>query len=164
MFQGPRIARCEYKRKDIRVRLRAAASALVSGGREIARVRGASNIASSYRIGTLRVVENSVQECRCGHSTSPGREAIRDRPRCAAPHRIALHRTAPHPAMQSCIVCPCARARGRSRGVRMRNHANVTRVWCSCGPWRLVPWRWRLLQPRPVRARPASILDRHRPP
>lgn len=48
-----------------------------------------------------------------------------------------------------------------ARCAYIRNHANVTRMWCS---WRLVPCRWHLLQPRPVRARPVSILDRHRPP
>jgi len=75
--------------------------------------------------------------------------------------RIVLHRNAPHPHPH------CNRAASvvaRARYAYIRNHANVMRMRCSCGPWRLVPCRWRLLQPRPVRAHPASILDRHRPP
>ena len=70
--------------------------------------------------------------------------------RCTA---IVLHCNAPHPHPHcnraASVVRVCARAR---RCAYIRNHANVMRMRCSCGPWRLVPCRWRLLQPRPVRA------------
>lgn len=86
----------------------------------------------------------------------------------AARERGTTHRTAPQctafaSALQSCSI-RCSRARARVQRAYIWNHANVMRMRCSCGLWRLVPWRWRLLQPRPVRAHPASILDRHRPP
>ncbi|KYN12984.1 hypothetical protein ALC57_14830 [Trachymyrmex cornetzi] len=41
------------------------------GRKSLVRERGA-NTASSYRIGTLRVVENSVARVNAGHSTGPG--------------------------------------------------------------------------------------------
>lgn len=86
---------------------------------------------------------------------------------CAARERGTTHRIAPQCTASASALQPCSircRVRARVQRAYIRNHANVMRVRCSCGPWRLVPCRWRLLQPRPVRAHPASILDRHRPP
>lgn len=85
---------------------------------------------------------------------------------CAAPRERnrASHCTAMHRIRIRIAIVQHPLSRARAQYAYIRNHANVMRIRCSCGPWRLVPCRWRLLQPRPVRAHPASILDRHRPP
>jgi len=62
-----------------------------------------ANTASSYRIGTLRVVENSVARVSAGHSTGPG-WGLRgsgdgnDASYCTAMHRIRIRiATVQHP-------------------------------------------------------------------
>lgn len=107
---------------------------IAHSGRQSLVRKPSANTARSYRIGTLRVVENLVARVSAGHSTGPGWGLLSLRG--SGEGNDATHRTAPQCTASASALQPCSIrcSRARARCAYIRNHANVMRMRCSCGP------------------------------